>query len=431
MTRTTGAAADSTTEPAPAPTPAAAGRSGRWGMPSIAGRGRLLAASAVDATGNGLFLAFEVVYFLRQTGLPLTQVGLALTLTHVLSLPVPTLVGSLVDRFDPRRVAVLGNAVSALGFAGCLAAHSFWQVVAAGLVVQIGINSYWTCSGSLVALAAGPGERTRWFGLIRALRNAGIGLGGAVSALAVGLGGAGSVRWLVVANIASFLASAVLIAGWRPPAGGPVTAADAEPEAAGGYLTVLRDRTFLGVLAANLVFVLAALVLNVLLAVFLVRGLHQPAWMAALLLTCNTLVVTLLQTAVAGRAESLPRARVIRAAALLYALAFGGFGGLLAAPGWAVLPGLLLAILVYTLAEMLQSPLMTELAVALAPERLRGRYLALVQSTWSLGGAAAPVLFSVLMARGPWWPWVSLVVLNLLVPAALAGLDRRVAPEPT
>ncbi|MFJ9607378.1 MFS transporter [Kitasatospora sp. NPDC101176] len=413
---------------------AAAGRPGRWGLPSIAGHGRLLAAAAADSTGNGLFLAFEVLYFLDRTGLPLSRVGLALTLTHVLALPVPALVGTLVDTFDPRRVAVLGNCVSALGFAGCLAAHSFWQVVAAGLVVQTGINTYWTCSGSLVALAAGPGERTRWFGLVRALRNAGIGLGGAVSAFAVGLGGVGSVRWLVVANIASFLASAALIATWRPPRGErpaePVTDPVTEPAATGGYLTVLRDGRFLRLVAVNLVFVLAALVLNVLLAVFLVEALHQSAWTAGLLLTCNTVGITVLQTAVTGWAERFARTRVIGCAALLYALAFGVCGALVAAPEGAVLPGLLLAVLVYTLAEMLQSPLMADAAVAVAPERLRGRYLALIQSSWSLGGATAPVLFSTLMARGPVWPWVCLVALNLLVPAALIGLDPRVPPLP-
>ena len=61
--------------------------------------------------------------------------------------------------------------MSALGFAGYLVAQHAWSVTLAALLANVGITAFWTASGSLVALAADEGERSRWFGLIRALRN--------------------------------------------------------------------------------------------------------------------------------------------------------------------------------------------------------------------------------------------------------------------
>jgi len=191
----------------------------RWGLPEVRGNGKLLTAAAIDSTGSGLFFAFHVIYFMETTSLSLLQVGAALTLAQLLALPAPTLIGPLVDRFGPRLVAVVGNLICATGFVGFLLADQFWQVALASLVVQVGVNCYWTSSGALIALAAAESERTRWFGLIQALRNAGVALGGALAALAVGVGGVGWLQWLVIANAASYVVAASLTRAWRPPTG--------------------------------------------------------------------------------------------------------------------------------------------------------------------------------------------------------------------
>ncbi|MFC1411270.1 MFS transporter [Streptacidiphilus sp. N1-12] len=414
----------------------------RWGLPDLHGGSKLLTAAAVDSIGSGLFYAFQVIYFVKVTSLALPVIGLALTLVQLLSLPAPTLLGPLVDRVGPRLVAAGGNLLAAAGFGGFLLVHSAWQIVAAGLVVQIGVSGYWTSSGALVGLAAEQDQRTRWFGLINALRNAGVGLGGAVAALALGAGGTTGLRWLVVGNIVSYLFSAWLIASWRhrgsaEPAAEPAPSAAASepagPEPAGGYRAVLRDTAFLRMAVVNLVFVLAAMVLSVLLAVYIVESLHQPVWTAGALLTLNTALVAVFQTPVGRLVELRPPQRVIALAALVNVLAFLLFGLLVHAPSWTVLPGLVLAMLVYTAAEMIQSPVVSGQALELAPEQLRGRYQAVFQLSWGLGGAIAPVVFTSLLTVGPLWPWVLLVVLNLGAAAAL-GVRARVrtgaAPRP-
>jgi hypothetical protein len=48
----------------------------RFGLPEAAGARRLLWATAIDATGTGLFLPFVILYFVRATSLSAAAVGL-------------------------------------------------------------------------------------------------------------------------------------------------------------------------------------------------------------------------------------------------------------------------------------------------------------------------------------------------------------------
>lgn len=404
-------------------------RSSRWGLPNVRGHARFLTAGGIDSLGSGLLFAFQVVYFARTTSMSLVEVGLALTVAQLLALPAPTLFGPLVDRFGPRAVAAGGNLLAGAGFAGYLFADTFWHVALIGLVVQTGVSAYWTSYGALVALASGEKERTRWFGLMQAMRNAGVGLGGVLAALVVGVGGVEWMKWLLVGNAVSYLFAAWLLMTWHPA---PVeeqestldsaAAEAAEAAAPTGYGAVLRDGVFMRLVAVNFVFVLSAMVLSVLLAIYIVETLEGIVWLAGVLLAINTALVATTQTVVSGWVERRPAPRVIAIAAVLNALAFATFGVLGITPGWLVIPGLVLAILVYTLAELLQSPAMSALSVSLAPPARRGRYLAVFQMSWNIGGAAAPVTFTTLLSYGTAWPWILLAGLSLL---SVLGLSLR------
>ncbi|GAA3028903.1 MFS transporter [Actinokineospora globicatena] len=397
----------------------------RWGLPEVRGHTRFLTAGAIDSLGSGLLFAFQVVYFARTTSMSLLEVGLALTVAQLLAIPAPTLFGPLVDRFGPRAVAAAGNLVAGAGFAAYLVAEDFWHVAVLGLIVQVGVSAYWTSYGALVALASTEDNRTRWFGLMQALRNAGVGLGGAIAAAVVGIGGVNWMHWLLVANAVSYLFAAWLLVSWNPAGADPVVEkasepaededSEPEPEKAGGYRVVLRDRAFMRLVAVNFVFVLSAMVLSVLLAIYIIETLEGIVWLAGVLLTVNTVLVATTQTVISGWVEKHRSSRMIALAAVLNAGAFGLFAAAGLVPAWAMIPTLGLAILVYTLAEIIQSPAVSTLSIELAPPALRGRYLAVFQMlSWNVGGALAPALFTTLLSWGRIWPWVVLIALSLL-----------------
>ncbi|MEU9486051.1 MFS transporter [Streptomyces decoyicus] len=413
-----------------------------WGLPDLAGKGRFVTANLIDSLGNGLVVAFTVVFFVKTTSLSLAAVGAALTAGQLLVLPVPLFIGRLLDTYGPRIVVAAGNWISVAGFIGFLFSHAVWQIVLWQFVVQLGSTAFWMGNSPLTVLVARGVERARWFGFVRALRNVGVGFGGAVSAVALSIGTVAGLRAVMVINVVSFAVAGWLVITLRgaetseAAGAGPAEPEPAEQEQAagettgqpsGGYRTVLKDTRYLRLVATNVSFVFASTVISVLLAVYAVDNLDVGAWIVGVVVVLNAAMVALLQTLASRWIEARRPVTVLVLALLFNAAAFVVFGTLLVLPGWAVIAGLLLAMVLYTVAEMLGSPPTSELSVVMAPEHLRGRYLGVYQLSWSVGGAVAPALLTALLEGGAALPWVFLTAISVLaVPLAL-GLDRRPA----
>ncbi|MFH8570205.1 MFS transporter [Streptomyces sp. NPDC017993] len=413
-----------------------------WGLPDLAGKGRFVTANLIDSLGNGLVMAFTVVFFVKTTSLSLVAVGAALTVGQLLVLPVPLFIGRLLDTCGPRTVVAAGNWISAVGFIGFLFSHAAWQIVLWQFVVQLGSTAFWMGNSPLTVLVAQGVERARWFGLVRALRNVGVGVGGAASAVALSIGTVAGLRAVMVINVVTFAVAGWLVitlrgADTREAAGaGPAEPKPAEPEQAagestgqpsGGYRTVLKDTRYLRLVATNVSFVFASTVLSVLLAVYAVDNLDLGAWIVGAVVVLNAAMVALLQTLASRWIEARRPVTVLVLALLFNAAAFVVFGTLLVLPGWAVIAGLLVAMVLYTVAEILSSPPTSELSVVMAPEHLRGRYLGVYQLSWSVGGAVAPALLTALLEGGAALPWVFLTAISVLAVPLVIGLDRRPA----
>ncbi|BDH11870.1 MFS transporter [Streptomyces hygroscopicus] len=429
--------------PQPSPAPSAWRRiQTAWGLPDLAGKGRFVTANLIDSLGNGLVMAFTVVFFVKTTSLSLAAVGAALTAGQLLVLPFPLFIGRLLDTYGPRIVVAAGNWISVAGFIGFLFSHAAWQIVLWQFVVQLGSTAFWMGNSPLTVLVARGVERARWFGFVRALRNVGVGFGGAASAVALSIGTVAGLRAVMVINVVTFAVAGWLVITLRgadpsEAAGpGPAEPKPAEPEQAagdttgqpsGGYRTVLKDTRYLRLVATNISFVFASTVISVLLAVYAVDNLHVGAWIVGVVVVLNAVMVALLQTLASRWIEARSPVTVLVLALLFNAAAFVVFGTLLVLPGWAVIAGLLIAMVLYTVAEMLSSPPTSELSVVMAPEHLRGRYLGVYQLSWSIGGAVAPALLTALLAGGAALPWVFLAAISVLAVPLVIGLDRRPA----
>jgi MFS family permease len=396
----------------------------RLGLPPVQGRGGLVAALVVDSLGSGLFVPFAVLYFLRTTTLSLTTVGAGLTLAGLVALPVPLALGQLIDRWQPKNVVAAGNLVSGAAFVGYLFVGSRLELVVAALAANIGQRTFWTATRALVAQIAGPADRRAWFAFQSMVRNAGYGVGGLLGAAAVSLHTVTAFHALALLNAVSYLAAALLLLRWTVPASKSAPESASGPDAAAapphadqvmiGYRSVLSDRRLWIVTATNLVVVLCQSVLSVLLTVYVVDTLHEPAWAGGALYALNTALVVLAQTSITRITTHTRATAILRAAALSWTAGFGILwvlgvthphgGGLLAL-------GLLGFGVLFTVAEMLSSPTMNSLAVELAPPQALGRYLAIFQTSWSAGTALAPALLTWLLSLGPGWPWATLIAL--------------------
>lgn len=425
----------------------------RLGVPPLARSGRFASATAIDSIGTGLMLAFTVVYFAMTTSVSLVTIGFAISLARLLALPTSLAIGPLIDRFTSRRVAVAGNLISAGAFLSFPLTETAWSIVVVMFLVQIGHTTYWTSSAGLVALAAPAGRRTRWFGFIHALRNAGIGIGSAGGALLLSINDVNGLYAIVVLNAVSFVVAALLLWLWRPVphsesdhappqpseqlqqdlASKPLPEHDSDaskqsPSGAArtsdGYAVVLRDRAYTLLIGINVTEVLAQMLIKILLAIYILEALRMDAWIAGALVVVSTVQVALTQTVTTRQLERFRATRVIIAGCLFNAVSFALFAALYGAPAWMLVGGLFAAMIVFTFGEIIGIPAIENLSVSLPPERIRGRYLGVYQLSWSIGEIVAPTVLIWLLDVGAILPMIFLVVTSFIAIPMVLVLER-------
>src|SRR5215467_3678873 len=393
----------------------------------IQGRRPLLAAMVVDSVGTGMFLPFTVLYFVHTAGLTAPEVGVALTVAGLVVLPAPLAVAPGIDRLPARIVVAAGNLISCAAFAAYLVARGQLAVTAAAVAAGAGQATFWTGTRALIAEVARPGERRSWFALQTAIRSAGYGLGGLAGAAAVSVHSPAGFRALAALDAVSYLAAAVLLLAWRQP---PPAAQPAKPPAPGrarcSYRSALTDRPLAGITALNTAFVLCAQVLTVVLAVYVVATLHLAAWIAGMLFAVNTLLVAAGQAPLTLVTRRIPHRRMLRGAAAAWAAAFGLLWAAAILPPGARAGVLAAAVTIFTLAEILQGPVINALVVELAPARNPGPHLTIYQLSWSVGTTIAPAVLLGLLSAGPQWLWATTISMCLLI---LLGINH-LTPAP-
>jgi MFS family permease len=386
------------------------------------GQRPFVAAMAADSVGTGMFLPFTILYFVHVAGLTAPAVGVALTLAGFVVLPAPLALAPAIDRLPARTVVAAGNVISFAAFAAYLFVHSQLAVTAAAVAAGAGQATFWTATRALISEVAPPGERRSWFALQTAIRNAGYGLGGLAGAAAVSFHSPAGFKALAAVDAVSYLAAALLLITWRQP---PPAARSAKTPAPGGarssYWSALTDRPLAGISVLNTAFVLCAQILTVVLSVYVVATLHLAAWIAGMLYTLNTVLAAAGQAPVTLLTRRISHRHVLRGAAAAWAVAFGLLWATALLPHRARIGVLAAAITIFTLAEILQGPVINALVTELAPAGNPGAHLSIYQLSWSVGQTIAPAVLLGLLAAGPRWLWATTICLCLII---FLGIDH-------
>lgn len=389
----------------------------------------LLVAVAVDSLGTGLYLPLSLLYFLRVTDLDLAAIGVLVSVGTALTLPVPLVVGRLVDRVGRRPVVAGGQAVQGLGFLLYLAASGAGSLVTAVLVTSVGLRVYWSSVFTLIADQADAedaGAKDHWFARTGMMRETGAAGGALLAGAVLAVGSARVYDGLIIAGALAFLAAAlvvVLAVPSTPHAPPPV-------EGSSGYRALLRDRPYLALIGTCTIFALCSTFLALSLPVYVVQGLSGPDWAPGPLLALNTLLLATCTAAV----TRFVRRRCTRVRAMVWA---GGLWVLWCAasaaaallPSRALVPFLVAVVVCYTVAEMTYGPASNALAADAAPSGSRGTYLAAFQ--YSVAGAdiLAPALFGLLFSHGHQLPWLAVGLLASLGVVLMLRLEHRLPQE--
>jgi MFS family permease len=388
----------------------------------------------VDSVVNGIFVPLSMLYLSSSSGASLVRVGTLLSLAGLLSLPLPLWIGGLVDRLGPKPIVLVAQLLQAAGFLAYLTARNDGAVLAAATVASLGQRAFWSSAFTLVSNLSDRDpvghSRERWFGIIGSLRAAGYGVGAVMAGVAMSAKSGLMYRGAIGA-CACLLMAAGLLLGWGVPrsAALPAQAGDEEQGKAErgsrGYRALWADRPYLALVGLNTAFALCNVMLSIAFPPFIDRRLPAVTWAVGPLLAMNTVVQAVLQTSVVRLIRPLPRHTSLCLAGVLWA----SWACLTAGPLWMPralwIPCLAVAVLCYSAAQLVHSPVSNALSADAAPSELRGRYLAVFQYSFAIATVAAPLLFSLLFDISSAAPWAALAALALVtVPGMLALAPR-------
>ena len=361
---------------------------------------------------------FLGIYLVAVRGFAVTAAGGVLAI-YALGLIVSQMLGGLLADTLGRRptltLGMLANAASLITLGYLTAAPA---LTAAAFAAGATIDIYRPAAQALVADLIPAAGRARAYALISWAANLGFSaamLGGGVLAQA-------GFRWLCWADALTCVAFAAL--AWRAmPATRPRPRARGSNP--GGFGEVLRDRVMAGfalvALGYTTVYQQAFTTLPIAMHE---RGLPPRAY--GLVMAVNGIVIVTIQPLagrwLAGRDPSL----IVVSGNVLTAAGFAATAPASTIVGYAG------AVCVWTLGEIAMAAAGTAIVAALAPARMRGRYLGLYGAASSLGALLAPLAGTVLLRLGApalWLTCGALAAAAALGQATLApAIRHRTSP---
>ena len=345
-----------------------------------------------------MVLPFLTLYLTTRRGFSAQEAGGVLSLYGVGSLGGSYLGGVLSDRLGPLYTQCLGLSLTA----GTLVLLSVMQspaaIVTVVLIMSIVAGSLYSSNAAALAALSPPSLHVRAFSLRRLSMNLGMSIGPAVGGFLVTY----SYRWLFWVEASLCLTAAALL---QMLFRHPLRVAPKEGSPTGSVRALsrspYRDRVFLVliVLVTVLVTVLCQLFGAYPLTLTEIYGL--PAYAIGLVFTLNTLVIVVFQMPIVHAVERSDALQVVGVGAFLLCIGFA----LLSFTSSPLLIGV--TVLVWTLGEMLTTPLLEGFVATRSRGAHQGQYLGLFSAAFSMAFVLGPIsgtwIYEVYGYRALWW----------------------------
>ncbi|MEU7135448.1 MFS transporter [Streptomyces sp. NPDC046261] len=373
----------------------------------------------------GSFVAtFLALYLTLDRGYSASFAGLVAAL-HGLGGVISSLgAGVMADRLGRRPTLLISQVSTALSVALLGFMQQPLAIAAVAFVTGMASNASRPAVQAMMADIVPAEDRVRAF----ALNYWAINVGFALSSLAAGLIAEHSYLIGFLGEGALTLVCAVLVF-WKLPESRPeptgAKGAGAADEPAVSLLTVLRDRRFMAVVGLSFLMAFIFMQHSVALPVAMGADGFSPADYGTVIAVNGVLIV----------AVQIPVTRLIerrdpRSLLALSAL-FAGYGfGLTAFAG--SIGVYMLTVVVWTLAEIVNSPTQMGLVVRLSPAHGRGRYQGMYTMSWSVAALVAPLVGGTVIDRfGPDMLWGMCAVVGTVAAAGYWLLMRGLPAEAT
>ncbi|AEM88147.1 MDR family MFS transporter [Streptomyces violaceusniger] len=369
------------------------------------------------ATFLAMYLTADRGYSPMFAGLVGALYGLGGAVSAVVS-------GVLTDRLGRRPTLLVSQVSTAVTVAVLGFVQDPVSIAVVTCLVGMTSNASRPAVQAMIADIVRPEDRVRAF----ALNYWAINLGFAVSAAAAGLIASHGYLTLFLGDAGMTLLCAVIVFAKvpesRPERGVVPTGSGGVDEPEVGLGSVLRDRRFMAVVGLS--YLVATLIQQAFVALPVAMGAEGlSSTDYGIAIATNGALIVAVQIPVTRFLEHRDPAPLLMASALLTG---GGFG----LTAFAGSVGMYtVAVTVWTLGEIINSPTQMGLVARLSPTHARGRYQGMYSLSWSLASLTAPLVGGAVMDRfGADTLWASSAVVGIVAAGGYAALGRAMRNRP-
>lgn len=380
----------------------------------------LVGAAFIDRLGGAMLFPFFTLYLTKKFGINMTQVGLMFGVFAMSSVVGTMVGGALTDRLGRKRVLIFSMVMNALTAVLMGIVNDFWLFMVVVTLVGMLADAGAPAQQALVADLLPEEKRSQGYGILRVVFNFAV----VVGPLIGGLLASYNYLSLFIADAIASSITAIIVFFKLHETYQPKLVEGEPAESMGqtfvGYFQVLRDTVFVWFLVASALMALVYLQMNTTLAVYLRDqfGVNEQGF--SYILALNAGMVVLFQFPITRRIAGYRPLYVMAVGTLLYALGFAMYGV------FSLYLMFLLAMVIITIGEMLVSPTSNAIAAKLAPEEMRGRYMAVYGFSWVIPFAIGPLLAGLVLDNlDPRWLWIACGVLGVVAAAAFYMLEQR------
>ena len=387
----------------------------------------LMLGTFIDHIGSFMLLPFFALYITQHFGLSMTGLGGIFFAFSVSGTIGGFIGGALADKFGRRAIILFGILFSAtssllMGFTDNLVIFIF-IVIFVGLLQDIGGPA----QSALVADVLPAHRQQEGFATWRVVVN----ISAVIGPLIGGILAASNFRLLFVGDaLLSYLTAIIVFLAL--PETRPKPKEGQTPQSllqtAIGYRKVLANNVFMSFVIISILGVMVYSQMNTTMPVFL-RDIHNmPPENYSYLIALNAVMVVGLQFWITRRLKNYAPLPLLALGVFCLAVGFSmfGFGG-----------GLLyfaVAIIIITLGEMIIAPTGQAFTARLAPEDMRGRYMAMFSFSWAFPFAIGPLAAGLITDHiNFYWVWYAAGVTGFVCTAAYLilhlGASARASEE--
>jgi Na+/melibiose symporter-like transporter len=281
----------------------------------------MLAGVGLNAIGGGLTLSLLLVYLTQIRNISTAQATITLSVMAVISLGVTGPVGTLVDRYGPQPVMLVGLVVEAIAVGLWSQVHTVRDAFLVAILGAIGGSSIWPPQSALIARITPPEHRERVYGIQFLLLNAGLGFGGVVGSLMVIANDSASFERLYYLNAASYVFYFLIALTLKVGRGREIHQEDEISK--GGYREVFRDRTMVRLSLSSLLMLVSGYAsIEAGLSLFATAHVGlSPKWLGVIF-GANTFTIVIAQTFVLKWCHRKSRSRLLTGVGILWAFSW-------------------------------------------------------------------------------------------------------------